>query len=422
MWTEPAIALINRKVADQSGDTESMASITAGHILAFFSWVLAAAWLWKGTAAFRGMPSLPEVTRTDLDALPAIPPHNGPELTVVVPARDEEAGIAACLRSLLASTGLRLQIIAVDDRSSDRTGQLMDAIADQAHGLNQVEVLHVTELPAGWLGKPHALATGAQRAMAPWILFTDGDVTFAPRALELALREAIALRADHLLLVPTLIMHSAGERAVLAAMQALALWAVRYWKVADPRARDAMGAGGFNMIRREVYLQIGGFEALRMEVLEDIFLGQRVKRAGLAQRMILGPDLVRLRWITGAFAVVGLIEKNGFAVTRYRTGLHLLAGLSFLIEAVLPIAAIACGGWTAASGLATYVGILLAYQASRRVTRVPSWYAITFAPAVLLVGWAFLRSMILALVRGGIVWRGTLYSLRDLRRATRTQG
>jgi glycosyltransferase involved in cell wall biosynthesis len=398
-----------------------MPSITAGQILAFFSWSVAAAWLWKGIAALRGMPGLPDLTRTDLDALPAIPSHQGPDLTVVVPARDEEAAIESCLNSLLDSTGVRLQIIAVDDRSTDRTSEIMDTIAagSRAHRPHQLEVIHLTELPAGWLGKPHALATGANRAIAPWILFTDGDVMFAPRALELALREATALAADHLLLVPTLIMHSAGERAVLSAMQAVSLWAVRYWKVADPLAKDAMGAGGFNMIRREVYLQIGGFDALRMEVLEDIFLGRRVKRAGFAQRMVLGHNLVRLRWINGTFAVIGLVEKNGFAVTRYRTGLHLLACLSFVIDAVLPIVALACGGWTAISGLLTYVGILSAYHASRRITRVSAWYAITFAPAILLVAWAFLRSMLLALARGGIVWRGTLYPLAGLRRSAR---
>lgn len=404
------------------GDTEPMGSIfSAGHILAFLSWALAAAWLGRGIAALCGMPTLPDLSRTDLDTLPPIPSQEGPHLTVVVPARDEEGAIESCLRSLLASTGLRLQIVAVDDRSSDRTGRCMDAIAAEARGNSphQLEVIHITELPAGWLGKPHALAAGARRATAPWILFTDGDVIFAPRALELALREAAALEADHLLLIPTLILYSAGERAVLAAMQAIALWAVRYWKVADPRAKDSMGAGGFNMIRREAYNQIGGFEALRMEILEDIFLGHRAKRAGFAQRIVLGPDLVRLRWIDGAFAVVRLVEKNGFAVTRYRTGVHLFACFSFIVDGILPLAAIVCGGWTTVAGIATYLGIFLAYHASRRITRVPAWYAISFAPAVLLVAWAFLRSMLLALARGGVIWRGTLYPLADLRRAVR---
>jgi hypothetical protein len=298
----------------------------------------------------------------------------------------------------------------------------MDAIAAEAAASNsphRFEVIHIAELPPGWLGKPHALAAGAQRATAPWILFTDGDVVFAPRALELAVRAAETMRADHLVLVPTLILKTAGERAVLAAMQSLALWAVRVWKVADPRARDFIGAGGFNMIRREVYGQIGGFEALRMEILEDLYLGKRVKTAEYAQRIVLGADLVRVRWIEGAFAIVHLVEKNGFAVTRFRTGLHLLACLSFVVDAILPLIAMAWGGWATAAGALTYCGIALAYHASRRITRVPTWYAIGFAPAVLLVAYAFFRSMILAVARKGVVWRGTRYPLHELRKAAR---
>jgi len=295
------------------------------------AWGLAIAWLWKGITSILGMPSIPDLSRIDPAALPPIPEIDSPDLTVVVPARDEQAVINQCLRSLVDSVGVKLQIIAVDDRSADRTGELMDAIAAEARAAKTphwFEVIHITELPAGWLGKPHALAEGAKRATAPWILFTDGDVLFGPRALELALRQATDLNADHLVLAPTIIFHSAGERAVLGAMQAMAMWMVRLWKVPDRRARDSFGAGAFNMIRRDVYHAVGGFETLRLEILEDLFLGMRVKRAGFAQRIILGRNLARLRWIDGTFGIVGLVEKNGFAVTRFRTGLHLLARMA----------------------------------------------------------------------------------------------
>jgi len=173
------------------------------------------------------------------------------------------------------------------------------------------------------------------------------------------------------------------------------------------------------MVRSEVYRQIGGFEALRMEILEDLYLGKRVKRAGYSQRIVLGPDLVRVRWIDGALAVVHLVEKNGFAVTRFRTGLHLLACLGFLIDAILPLAAVAVGGGTAIAGVLTYLGISLAYHAIRRSSRISAWYTVLFAPATLLIAYSFLRSMLLALVRRGVVWRGTLYPLRELRKAAR---
>jgi glycosyltransferase involved in cell wall biosynthesis len=399
--------------------------IHAAQMFAIVAWLLAAAWLCKGITALLGMPTLPDLSRIDPASLPHLPESDGPDLTVIVPARDEEAAIEACLRSLIASSGLRLQIIAVDDRSTDRTGQRMDAIAAEARAEDSPHlfgVVHITDLPERWLGKPHALAIGADRATAPWILFTDGDVLFGPRALELALREATALSADHMVLAPTLIFRSAGERAVLGTMQAMAMWMLRLWKVADPRAKDSFGAGAFNLIRRETYHAVGGFEALRLEILEDVFLGMRVKRAGFAQRVILGPNLVRLRWIHGTFGVIQLVEKNGFAITRFRIWLQLLACLGPLMDAVVPLAAVISGGWNMAAGLLTYVGIGFSYHASRRMTRVPAWYALAFAPSALLVGWALLRSMLLALVRGGVMWRGTLYPLKELRRAARRLG
>ena len=383
---------------------------------------LAAAWLWKGISALVGMPSVPDLSRVDTATLPAIPEGNGPDLTVVIPARDEEEVISQCLRSLVASVGVKLQIVAVDDRSTDLTGAYMDEIAAEARaakGPHIFKVIHITQLPAGWLGKPHALAAGANRATSPWILFTDGDVLFGPRALEFALRKATELSADHMVLAPTIIFRSAGERVVLGAMQAMAMWMLRLWKIADPRAKDSFGAGAFNMIRREAYEAVGGFEELRLEILEDVFLGMRVKRAGFAQRVILGRNLVRLRWINGTFGIIDLVEKNGFAVTRFRTPLHLLACFSFAIHAIVPLAAIFSGGWNTAAGILTYLGLVLAYAANRRVNRVPVWCAFFFAPAVLLVGWSFLRSMLLALARGGVIWRGTLYPLAELRRAVR---
>ncbi|MBS1803139.1 MAG: glycosyltransferase [Acidobacteria bacterium] len=408
--------------SNPSSDTVNVPFFSLHQQFTNLAWGLAAAWLWKGTTSLVGMREVPDLSQIDPATLPAIPDTDGPDLTVVIPARDEEAVIGQCLRSLLASSGLTLHIIAVDDRSTDRTGQIMDAIADEAREANtphQFEVIHLTELPAGWLGKPHALALGANRATSPWLLFTDGDVVFGPRALELAMREAVELKADHLILAPTIIFKSAGERAVLGAMQAMASWIVRLWKVADPRAKDSFGAGAFNMIRREAYLAVGGFESLRLEILEDVFLGIRVKRAGFSQRVILGRNLVRLHWLEGTFGVIPLLEKNAFAVTRFRVPLQILACLSPLLHAVVPLAAIFSGGWNTVAGLLAYVGLALVYKSSSRATRIPAWYAITFAPAVLLLGWAMLRSMVLALSRGGVIWRGTLYPLADLRRAAR---
>ena len=383
------------------------------------SWVLALAWFGRALIALRGMAQVRDLTGEEGADLPPLGPTVGPHLSVIVPACNEEAAIQQTLCSLLASTGLQFEMIAVDDRSTDMTGRRMDEVADQVaadEGPHRLRVIHADDLPAGWLGKPHAMALAAREATAPWLLFTDGDMIFHPRGLELAMREAVKSNADHLILVPTLIFKSAGECAMLAAMQALAQWTIRLWKVEDPRARDFFGVGGFNLVRREIYTQMGGFEGLRMEVLDDLRFGWKVKRAGYRQRVVLGPELVRIRWIDGALGVVRLIEKNGFAIYRYRVGLLLLACLSLAVSAILPFAAIAAGGWTMVAGLLTCFAIGVVYKAHRRLTQVSPWMAIFFAPATLIVIFSFLRSMILALVHNGVDWRGTRYALDDLRR------
>jgi glycosyltransferase involved in cell wall biosynthesis len=380
--------------------------------------MLALGWLWQAVSALKGVPTLPDLTKLDV-ALQGRAKSDMPDVTVIVPACNEEESIEATLRSLLASTGLRLQIVAVDDRSTDRTGLLMDAVgadAEAAGGPHRLEVIHSRELPPGWLGKTHALTLGVERATAPWLLFTDGDVMFDPRAIELALGYAETQKADHVVLALTLEFKSVAEAAVFAAFQTLAGWNIRLWKVADPRAWDFFGAGGFNLVRREVYERLGGFEALRMEVVEDLRLGWRIKRAGYAQRFVLGAGLARIRWIKGALGIVGLLEKNGFAGLRYRVWLSLLAILGFAVQIVLPLAAIVVGGWATVVGLLTYAFIGLAYLANRRITQVSPWLVVLFAPATAILLFALARSMILALKRGGVDWRGTRYPLDELRR------
>jgi len=382
-----------------------------------FNWFLAIGWLGRGFAALRGMATLPDLTRIDPNTLPPLPSVEGPHLTVLVPACNEQDSIQATLRSLLASTGLRLEIIAIDDRSTDRTGARMDEIAAEfAAGSHTLRVLHLTELPAGWLGKPHALARGVEVATASWLLFTDGDVSFAPRALELSLRLALAQQADHFVLALTLVRKTLGEAAMQATAQALGQWSLRLWKVADPHARDFCGTGGFNMIRADFFHRLGGFEALRMEVVEDLTLGWMVKHAAGRSLVALGPGLVNIRWIQGIFGIVANMEKNGLAIFRFRAGLAVAASFGLLLQAILPLVAIASGGWLAVAGLLAYAGIAVMIFANRRLSGVSPWVAVLFAPTVAILSFGVMRSVVLTLWRGGVNWRGTLYPLADLRR------
>src|SRR5580692_11566951 len=148
---------------------------------AVLAWVIALLWVWKAVETFRGLPRVPNLLLPEFDVWPA----GEPRVTVVVPARDEADDIAACLMSLVAQDYSNLNIIAIDDRSSDGTGAIMDELAVQEP--QRLSVLHVADLPAGWLGKTHALAMGAQHAIAmhqpDYLLFTDADVMFQPQAI-----------------------------------------------------------------------------------------------------------------------------------------------------------------------------------------------------------------------------------------------
>jgi glycosyltransferase involved in cell wall biosynthesis len=383
-------------------------------------WLLALGWLWQLWQWLSNFPSLVDLTQIPLKNLPALPIDSGekPQLAVIVPACNEEASIEATLRSLLASEEIRLQILAVDDRSTDRTGQIMEQVAADARTgsiRHTLQVLHIRELPAGWLGKPHALATAAQSAQSDWILCTDADVLFAPKAASLALRYALDVQADHLILMPDWTMKSHGEAAMHGALHVLSTWTLRLWRVSDPASRDFLGVGAFNLIRRSTYEALGGFTALRMEVLEDLRLGWMLKRSGYRQRVVLGPGLAAVRWSRGAWGVVRNLEKNLFGLYRYNIARTLLACLGLAVQIALPLAAIIAGGTARLAGIVTYTAIAGLYIASRKVTRVPPAYVLVYPLAASLFLFAMLRSMTLVLMRGGVIWRGTLYSLKDLR-------
>jgi hypothetical protein len=174
--------------------------------------------------------------------------------------------------------------------------------------------------------------SAAQQATGQWILFTDADVVFRADALRRAVVYAEREHADHMVLFPTMIMHTVGERMIMAFFQSQFVFAHRPWKVADPKARDHLGVGAFNLIRREVYEAVGTYERLRLSVLDDMKLGELVKQHGYRQRCAFGPDLLTLHWVVGALGMVRNLTKNSFAILRYNP-----AWATFAIIAMLAV-------------------------------------------------------------------------------------
>jgi len=378
-------------------------------LLQILALLITLAWLTRTLAAQRGLPTIPNLLDPRHDLTPT------ETLTVIVPARNEERDIKVCLESLLAQDYPNIKIIAIDDRSGDSTGAIMDELAGQYP--HKLSILHITELPPEWLGKTHAMATAAIHSDSDFLLFTDADVLFAPSALRRALAHAVATRADHLVLMPTTLIRRWDEAALLSLFQIFGLWAARPWRVADPQAKDAIGVGAFNLIRRSAYEQIGGFEALRMAIVEDLSLGRRVKRAGLRQRVAFGRGLVSLHWASGALGLVNVMTKNLFAAVNFHASL-LLGGCLWLIGfCILPYLLLITPGFRISAAV-TIVCVSWSYVLVGRRSGLSAWNALLAPFAAAFFVFAMLRSMVITLVQRGVRWRGTFYPLRTLRKHT----
>ena len=379
------------------------------------AWVVALLWSWRSVTAIFGLPEVPDLLTPEFDAAP----YAGPTLTVVVPALNEEASVAECLELLVAQEYQSLRIIAVNDRSTDGTGATMDALA--AKYPDRLRVLHITELPAGWLGKTHAMALAASlEPRSEYLLFTDADVLFRKDALRRAMGLVVATSAEHMVTVPTLILKRWDEEALIGFFEVCSLWAARPWKVPDARAkRDAVGVGAFNLLRRSAYEAVGGFEALRMEIVEDLGIARRTRRAGLRQQVAFGRNLVRVHWAAGAMGIVNVLIKNMFSAFSFRMPLLFGACAILLGFCVLPAAGVAVGVWVPAllpPGCLTLLAMTALYIAIGRYSGISAWNVLLSPLAATGMIYTLIRSMVTTLRQGGVVWRGTFYPLKELKK------
>jgi glycosyltransferase involved in cell wall biosynthesis len=376
---------------------------------------LAAAWFSRIVEAAFGMPHIADIALPAWDRRPPTP-SGEPRVTIIVPARNEEDDIRATLLQLLALEYSNYEIIAVNDRSTDGTGQIMDEVVT-SESVSRLRVIHISELPRGWLGKTHAMWSAGQVATGDWLLFTDADVLFKPDSLRRAVAYAEAERADHVVLFPRMIMKRPGEKMMIAFFQALFVFGHRPWKVADPKARDHMGVGAFNMVRRSVYDAIGSYQALRMEVLDDMKLGKVVKNAGFAQRNVFGEDLISLRWAKGAFGMVENLTKNFFAVLSFqwpRTVASII-GLGFLNLGPF-LGVWLAHGWARVPYTIALLSLFAIYYGMSLRSAVPPYYFFLHPVSTSLFMYTLLRSMCHTFANDGIVWRGTKYPLDELRK------
>jgi glycosyltransferase involved in cell wall biosynthesis len=390
--------------------------------MTYFHWIagtiLAVIWISRVLDAARGMPQVADISRREWDPKRFSVPATVPRVSIIVPARNEQEQIAESLLRLLRLDYDNYEVVVVNDRSSDGTRQLIAQVAARAEARRRMKVIHVTELPNGWLGKVHAMWKGASEASGEWLLFTDADVLFRSDSLSRALFYAQSEAADHLVLFPRMIMHGPGERIMVAFFQTLFVFGHRPWKVADPEAKDHMGVGAFNLIRRPVYEALGTFQRLRLEVLDDMKLGKLVKEAGYRQRNVFGHDLISLRWVKGVMGMVNNLTKNFFALMSFEWPRAAGSALALAYLNLMPFLGIwLAQGWARLPYAVALASLFAIYVGMSSRSDVPAYYFFLHAVGALLFVYIMLTSMLLTLVRGGVVWRGTFYPLAELKRA-----
>jgi len=382
----------------------------------YFHWivgtVLALAWFSRIVDAAMGMPSVADISRPEWDRKPA----GNPRVSLIVPARNEDRDIEQALTCLLELDYDNYEVIAVNDRSTDRTGEIMEAVESRVLPPS-LRVIHHRELPAGWLGKTHAMWTAANQATGEWLLFTDADVLFKPDSLRRAMAYAEAERADHVVLFPEMIMKRPDEYMMIAFFQSMFVFGHRPWKVADPKSKDHMGVGAFNLIRRSAYEAVGTYEALRMEVLDDMKLGKVVKNAGFAQRNVFGGDLISIHWANGALGVAENLTKNFFAILSFQWWRTIISAFGLAFLNVMPFVGVwLARGWERLPYAVALGSMFLIYVGMSWRSKVPAYYFLLHPVSTGLFIYTLLRSMAHTLSNDGIVWRGTRYALEELRK------
>jgi len=389
--------------------------------MTYFHWIagtiLAVIWISRVLDAAWGMPKVADISRPEWDPKRVSPALTELRVSIIVPARDEQEHIADSLVRLLHLDYGNYEVIVVNDRSTDRTRECIAEVAARAEAQGRLKVIHLTELPSGWLGKVHAMWIAAKQASGEWLLFTDADVLFRADSLSRALFYAQSEQADHLVLFPRMIMRSPGERTMVAFFQTLFVFGHRPWKVADPQAKDHMGVGAFNLIRRPVYEALGTFRALRLEVLDDMKLGKLVKDGGFRQRNVFGHDLISLRWVKGVLGMVNNLTKNFFALMSFEWPRALGSALVLAYLNLLPFLGIwLAERWARLPYAVALVSLFAIYVGMSSRSDVPAYYFFLHPLGAAVFVYIMLSSMFLTLVRGGVVWRGTFYPLEELKR------
>ncbi|NLP53086.1 glycosyltransferase family 2 protein [Bacillus sp. RO1] len=340
---------------------------------------------------------------------------SGPLLSIILAGKDEEKHIEASLQSQFQQTYSNIEWIVVNDRSSDRTGTIIDQMAKTEP---RMKCIHIKQLEDGWLGKNHALYKGYLQSKGEYILFTDADILFEKDTLIKAITYYQNKRLDHLTLAPNLKGNSFWTNAFVSFFLFGFGYFKRPWKSNDPKSKSAIGIGAFNLLSRDAYEEIGTHKNIKMRPDDDLMLGSQIKEAGMKQHLALALDHLQVEWYPDLRSALIGLEKNTFAGLFYSYFMVLFALSGLFLSQLFPfIALLMTTGTTQLIFAFSILMLALAYnETANKMAKGANIYITVFPITVLLFMYSIARATILTLQRGGIIWRGTFYSIKQLKK------
>jgi chlorobactene glucosyltransferase len=343
---------------------------------------------------------------------------------VIIPARNEERVIEATVRALLAQTYADLEVIVVDDHSSDSTAAILDRLGTEHPRLR---VVRGADTPPGWLGKPWALHQGSAASRGELLLFVDADVHYEPDTVGRLVAALGRSSAAMLTVFPRVVMHGVGEHLGMTELAMAGFGFLPTWLGNHVRTPIlGVGGGTGNLIRRADYAAIGGHESLRNAVIDDIGLARLTRRSGRMTIAIRAARFVHLRMYHGLREVIDGFSKNVYTAFGGTIPAALAGLLGFLFFHLGPYLGLLEAAWRFAHGAPArpvdllWIASVLLIATGRvilfRSLRYPLVNALFGYPFTVLIWiWILLRSTWLVGIRGTLAWRGRSYDSDDTR-------
>jgi glycosyltransferase involved in cell wall biosynthesis len=336
-----------------------------------------------------------------------------PKISIIIPARNEEKKIQKALQSILAQDYEDLQIIVINDRSTDQTGAIL---AQMAQAESRLQIVRVEKLPHGWLGKNYALSCGVQQASGEFFLFTDADVVMEQSTVSRAVGYMVDQQLSHIAIAPEVRMPGILLQMFAGAFGIFFSLYTRPWKAKNPKSGRYVGIGAFNLVRADAYRSVGAHQAIAMRPDDDLKLGKLIKQHGYRQEPLFGKQMLYVEWYSSLRELVAGLMKNAFAGADYRISKVVAASIVLFTFNVWPFL-----GMFLTHGIIQIINFIIVGLISilcfdtAQFHGVKRWCGIGFPIATVLFIYIMWRAMLTTIFNNGINWRGTHYSLAELK-------